>query len=246
MLSTAARPRSCTATPRSRSPTGSTTRSTSTPGACSAAGSRRCAGQSANWSPFRPAAPTTNPPSRSFRPRTPLRRRRGPPAVPARRRRRRRQADHPDRPRAQCDGARGRTRQPRVEVMSRFAIDPRWLVYLPPTMAPTGTSNRPDVLEYPEQAFSEYRADGVPHVICEEKHMGSRAIVIVCRDSAVFEDPFRHRQRRGWGDLQPHRSSLPVQRERLHRGSPPDPSRVRFDRTLGRPWRPTGFCSTAS
>ena len=51
-----------------------------------------------------------------------------------------------------------------IEVMSRFAIDPRWLVYLPPTMAPTSTSNRPDLLEYPEQAFSEYRADGsVPH-----------------------------------------------------------------------------------
>ena len=27
-----------------------------------------------------------------------------------------------------------------LEVMSRFAIDPRWLVYLPPTMAPTATS----------------------------------------------------------------------------------------------------------
>jgi protein phosphatase len=70
-----------------------------------------------------------------------------------------------------------------IEVMSRFAIDPRWLVYLPPTMAPTATSNRPDVLEHPEQAFAGYRADGVPEVICEEKHMGSRAIVIVCRDA---------------------------------------------------------------
>lgn len=77
-----------------------------------------------------------------------------------------------------------------IEVMSRFAIDPRWLVYLPPTMAPTATSTRADVLEYPEQAFSEYRADGVPHVICEEKHMGSRAIVIVCRDSSVAKTRF--------------------------------------------------------
>ncbi len=77
-----------------------------------------------------------------------------------------------------------------VEVMSRFAIDPRWLVYLPPTMAPTATSNRPDVLESPEQAFSEYRADGVPEVICEEKHMGSRAIVIVCRDPGVASARF--------------------------------------------------------
>jgi protein phosphatase len=77
-----------------------------------------------------------------------------------------------------------------IEVMSRFAIDPRWLIYLPPTMAPTATSTRPDVLEYPEQAFSEYRADGVPRVICEEKHMGSRAIVIVCRDPGVAKARF--------------------------------------------------------
>jgi protein phosphatase len=77
-----------------------------------------------------------------------------------------------------------------IEVMSRFAIDPRWLVYLPPTMAPTATSNRPDVLEYPEQAFSEYRADGVAQVTCEEKHMGSRAVVIVCRDPGTAKGRF--------------------------------------------------------
>jgi protein phosphatase len=70
-----------------------------------------------------------------------------------------------------------------LEVMSRFAMDPRWLVYLPPTMAPTAASMRPDLLEHPESAFAEYRSDGVPLVICEEKHMGSRAIVIVCRDA---------------------------------------------------------------
>src|SRR5262249_24548962 len=29
-----------------------------------------------------------------------------------------------------------------LEIMSRFAADPRWLVYLPPTMAPTATSDR--------------------------------------------------------------------------------------------------------
>jgi protein phosphatase len=77
-----------------------------------------------------------------------------------------------------------------LEVMSRFAIDPRWLVYLPPTMAPTATSERPDLLEHPEDAFAEYRAEGVAHVICEEKHMGSRAIVIVCRDTNVAVDRF--------------------------------------------------------
>ncbi|MGW5649046.1 polynucleotide kinase-phosphatase [Saccharopolyspora sp. NPDC003752] len=72
-----------------------------------------------------------------------------------------------------------------LEVMSRFAIDPRWLLYLPPTMAPVATSNRPDVLEHPEEAFAGYRAAGVQDVLCEEKHMGSRAIVLVCRDSST-------------------------------------------------------------
>jgi protein phosphatase len=35
---------------------------------------------------------------------------------------------------------------------------------------------------YPAEAFSHYRYQGVANVICEEKHMGSRAVVIVCRD----------------------------------------------------------------
>jgi PNKP (polynucleotide 5'-kinase/3'-phosphatase) family adenylyltransferase-like protein len=64
-----------------------------------------------------------------------------------------------------------------LEVISRFATDPRWLVYLPPTMSPVATSTQPDVLEHPEQAFDAYRAVGVAHVLCEEKHMGSRAVV---------------------------------------------------------------------
>lgn len=77
-----------------------------------------------------------------------------------------------------------------MEIMSRFAIDPRWLVHLPPTMAPPATSRRPGLLEHPEEAFAEYRTEGVPAVVCEEKHMGSRAIVVVCRDAAVARERF--------------------------------------------------------
>ena len=77
-----------------------------------------------------------------------------------------------------------------LEIMSRFATDPRWLVYLPPTMSPTATAGRPDLLEHPDQAFAEYRSAGVPHVICEEKHMGSRAIVVACRDAGVARERF--------------------------------------------------------
>jgi len=72
-----------------------------------------------------------------------------------------------------------------LEVMSRFAIDPRWLLYLPPTMSPVATSDRDDVLEHPDQAFAAYRADGVAEVVCEEKHMGSRAVLLVCRTPQV-------------------------------------------------------------
>jgi protein phosphatase len=77
-----------------------------------------------------------------------------------------------------------------LEVMSRFAIDPRWLVYLPPTMAPCTTSRQASLLEHPDQAFEEVAAEGIEEVVCEEKHMGSRAIVVVCRDAEVAERRF--------------------------------------------------------
>ncbi|HET9656601.1 MAG TPA: polynucleotide kinase-phosphatase [Kineosporiaceae bacterium] len=77
-----------------------------------------------------------------------------------------------------------------LEVMSRFAIDPRWLVYLPPTMSPVATSTRPDLLEHPDQAFEAYRAEGVDQVVCEEKHMGSRAVALLCRDAEVARARF--------------------------------------------------------
>jgi polynucleotide kinase-phosphatase len=76
-----------------------------------------------------------------------------------------------------------------LEVMSRFAANPRWLIYLPPTMAPCETSKLPDYLEHPREAFDYFARQGVPRVICELKHMGSRAVVIVCRD----EDTARRR-----------------------------------------------------
>ena len=78
-----------------------------------------------------------------------------------------------------------------LEVMSRFAIDPRWLLYLPPTMAPCATSAEPGLLEHPAEAFAAYTADGIPEVICEEKHMGSRAIVLACRDDPPSGDAAR-------------------------------------------------------
>ena len=76
-----------------------------------------------------------------------------------------------------------------LEVMSRFAANPKWLIYLPPTMSPTETTAQPGLLEYPTEAFAYFRREGVSRVVCEEKHMGSRAVVIACRD----EDAARRR-----------------------------------------------------
>jgi protein phosphatase len=74
--------------------------------------------------------------------------------------------------------------------MSRFAANPKWLIYLPPTMSPCETSRRSGLLEHPEEAFAYYRREGLARVICEEKHMGSRAIVIVCRDDEAVRRRF--------------------------------------------------------
>jgi polynucleotide kinase-phosphatase len=77
-----------------------------------------------------------------------------------------------------------------LEVMSRFAVDPRWLVHLPPTMSPVATSRREGYLEHPEQAFEEYAGWGVTRVVCEEKHMGSRAVAVITRNAETAERRF--------------------------------------------------------
>jgi protein phosphatase len=77
-----------------------------------------------------------------------------------------------------------------LEVMTRFAANPRWLVYLPPTMSPSETTQAPGLLEHPAEAFAYYRREGVERVVCEEKHMGSRAVVVVCRDEAAARRRF--------------------------------------------------------
>ncbi len=76
-----------------------------------------------------------------------------------------------------------------LEVMSRFAANPKWLIYLPPTMSPSETTGEAGLLEHPAEAFSYFRSQGVPQVVCEEKHMGSRAVAVVCKD----EDAARKR-----------------------------------------------------
>ncbi|MCA9714442.1 MAG: hypothetical protein KC468_07125, partial [Myxococcales bacterium] len=95
-----------------------------------------------------------------------------------------------------------------LEVMSRFAISPKWLIYLPPTMSPSETSTREGYLEHPDQAIAYFRKEGVDTIVAEEKHMGSRACLVVCRDedaarrrfalgvAAIVREPIVHEQLR--------------------------------------------------
>ena len=69
-----------------------------------------------------------------------------------------------------------------LESMSRFSVNPQWLIYLPPTMSPCETSTLDGFLEYPVEAIGYYKSRGVQTVVCEEKHMGSRAVLIICKD----------------------------------------------------------------
>lgn len=77
-----------------------------------------------------------------------------------------------------------------LEIMSRFAADPHWLIYLPPTMSPCETSPLEDYLEHPLQAFEYYRSRGIQNVVCEKKHMGSRAVIVLCRTADAARSRF--------------------------------------------------------
>ncbi len=78
-----------------------------------------------------------------------------------------------------------------LEIMSRYAADPHWLIYLPPTMSPCKTSELDGFLEHPLQAFEYYRNHGVTKVVCEKKHMGSRAVIVLCRNEETAAKRFR-------------------------------------------------------
>ena len=91
-----------------------------------------------------------------------------------------------------------------LEVMVRFAIDPRWLIYLPPTMSPSETSQADGFLEHPAEALEFYRRAGVPVVMAQEKHMGSRAVLVVARDPDVAHRRFGVTQSTSGGGEQGH------------------------------------------
>lgn len=77
-----------------------------------------------------------------------------------------------------------------LEVASRFAIDPRWLIYVPPTMAASPTAIEGPFLERPEMALNFYATRGVTDLVVQEKHMGSRAIVVLSASQDAAQKRF--------------------------------------------------------
>lgn len=126
-----------------------------------------------------------------------------------------------------------------LEVMSRFAVDPRLLLYLPPTMSPPETASEGEFLEHPREAFSYFRTRGLPRVICQEKHMGSRAIVLVGRTAEAIEERFGLRVERGGVIVT--RTGRPFFRDGEEEASVLDRTRAALDATgaweqLGTDW----------
>ena len=187
---TAAGPWCSTGTRRCPSPRGSTTRSASTPGACSAGGSPPCATPRRRSSRCPPSGSGT---SRSSRLGAPHASSRASPASSTSSDvlgKRVVETAHHGRVTIREENAAGA-----LEVMSRFALHPRWLPYLPPTMAPVATSRRARPARAPRRGVRGVRRLGVTSLVCEEKHMGSRAVVLVHREP----------RRRAGCRLHPHR-----------------------------------------
>jgi protein phosphatase len=77
-----------------------------------------------------------------------------------------------------------------LETFGRFGAAPTGVLYLPPTMSPVETSALPGLLEHPREAFAYYREQGLDAVICQEKHMGSRGLLLLTRRDEVARQHF--------------------------------------------------------
>ncbi|MDQ0269625.1 polynucleotide kinase-phosphatase [Cytobacillus purgationiresistens] len=73
--------------------------------------------------------------------------------------------------------------KPAIDLISTSTIPIEQLVYLPPTMSPVPIASKlEDYLEHPKEAIDYYRANGIPSLIAEKKHMGSRAVIFLFRN----------------------------------------------------------------
>lgn len=74
---------------------------------------------------------------------------------------------------------------PVIEWMNTFAVNPRWLIYLPFRPSPPKTTSLPGLLEHPIQAIEYYRRKGVASLSLQEMVHGNRVVVVITRDEQV-------------------------------------------------------------
>jgi hypothetical protein len=77
-----------------------------------------------------------------------------------------------------------------LETFSKWTVDPRWLLYLPPGMCARQADRSDGYLEHPSDALEYYRLETISKVVMELKHMGSRAIAVVCRNEETATKRF--------------------------------------------------------
>ena len=85
-----------------------------------------------------------------------------------------------------------------LEIMSRFAANPEvaHLLCRPPCRR-AKRATRTDSLNTRPRRSPTIGLTACRQVVCEEKHMGSRAVVIVCRDEQAAQERFGSSARRG-------------------------------------------------
>lgn len=77
-----------------------------------------------------------------------------------------------------------------LDAFTGLTVDPRWLFYIPPGMASMQTEREDGYLEHPSEAFRYYKDQGIERLIVQEKHMGSRAVAVICRDEETSRRKF--------------------------------------------------------
>jgi hypothetical protein len=77
-----------------------------------------------------------------------------------------------------------------VQAFSKINIDKRWLIFLPWAIASLQTTKSGADFERPEDAISYYRDELIAKVVVQEKHMGSRGIVVLCSTHEAARERF--------------------------------------------------------
>ncbi len=77
-----------------------------------------------------------------------------------------------------------------VKAFSRMNMNRNWLIFLPSAVASLQGGNAGGELERPESALNYFRAEKIDKAVVEEKHMGSRGIVVLCRTLQPARDRF--------------------------------------------------------